>query len=205
MDILIAGLLGLVQGLFGLAGALVSLKDWSQRARIGFAIGFGLLTVVGLGLVVWQAVLAHQSGEAATKALLGDAERPPFVSVISLPGNTRFVTTNTSDYPAYGTKIQLHDDTHRTTALRTYDYAEMAAHLAFLDEKPWTPDDDASEHRFTAQITTRTGLVFEELVLRRAGNDQWMSASRVRQGMRTLEENVDSSWPRDKYGQVDWK
>jgi hypothetical protein len=205
MDILVAGLLGLVQGLFGLAGALVSLKEWSQRARIRFAIGFGILTAAGLGFVVWQAVLAHQSGESATKSLLGDGERPPFVSIISLPGNIHFVTTNSSDFPAYGTKIQVHDETHKASALRSYDYPEMAAHLAVLDDKPWAPDDDASEHRFTAEIVTRAGLASEEIILRRAGNNQWMRACRVQQGMRTLEEDVDSSWPRDDQGQVEWK
>jgi len=205
MDILIAVLLGLVTGVFGFAGAAVSLKQWSRPARVRFAILFGILTLIGFGLTIWQAVRAAQSGEENRKIQLGDAARPPFVSVISLPGYARFVTTNVSDFPVYGTHVQLYDDTHKTVALRTYDYPEIAAHLAIVDDKPWIPEDDASEHHFTVTITTRTGLVSEELILRRAGNNQWMRASRVQQGMRTLEQDVDSSWPRDKDGQPEWK
>src|SRR5271163_4004250 len=117
MDILVGVLLAAQQATFGVLGVVVSLN----HRRIRYAFFFGALALIGIGLTVWQAVLAHQSGEAATKSLLGDAERPPFVSVISLPGNTRFVTTNSSDYPAYGTHIQLDDDTNRTS-IRTFDY-----------------------------------------------------------------------------------
>jgi hypothetical protein len=183
---------------------LVSLKKWGQRTRDNFAIVLAILSFAGVPLIAWQAVRSVQSSDESRKTLLGDPERPPFVSVISLPGNTRFVTTNSSDFPAYGTKIQLHDDTHRATAIRTYNYPEIAAYVAILDDTPWTPEDDASEHRFAAEITTRTGLLSEELILRRTGNNQWMRASRVRQGMRTLEQDVDSAWPRDKDGQVNW-
>jgi hypothetical protein len=205
MDIAIAVMLGLQQAVFGFAGAVVALGKWSRSARVRFAILFGILSLVGFALITWQALRAVQSYAENRKTLLGDAERPPFVAVISLPGNTRFVTTNISDYPAYGTKIQLYDDANRSVPLRTFDYPEMAAHLAFLDDKPWTPDDNAPEHHFTAQISTRTGLVFEELILHRTDNNQWMRASRVRQGMRTLEEDVDSSWPRNDKGQIEWK
>jgi|ERR1017187_3768329 hypothetical protein len=205
MDILIAALLGLIQTVFGFAGNAVALKQgWSYRARIRFAILFAVLSSAGLALVIWQAIRASQSNEENRKTLLGDPERPPFVSIFSLPGDTRFITVNPSDYPAYGAHIQLHDEMHRTTSLYAYGPSDLAAHLASKDEKQWKPEDDASEHRFTAEITTRTGLVFEELILRKAGNDQWMRALRVRQGMRTLEQDVDSSWPRDKYGQPDW-
>jgi hypothetical protein len=201
LDIFVAVLLAVQQAVFGVLAVIMSLKHGRRR----YAVIFVALSLVGIVLVFWQAVLAHQSGEESKKAMLGDPERPPYVSIISLPGNTRFVVTNASDFPAYGTKIQLHDETHKTTALRTYDYPEMAAHLAVLDNKPWNPEDDSSEHRFTAEITTRTGLVSEELILRRAGNNQWMRASRIRQGMRTLEQDVDSSWPRDRNGQIDWR
>ena len=204
MDIVITVLLALVNAASGIAGSVVSLKKRSEVSRIRFAALFVALASAGIGLVTFQAIRAAQSNEESRKTLLGDAERPPFVSVISLPGRTRFVTTNDSNYPAYGTRIQLYSDANKATAIRTYDYPDMAAHVAFLDEKLWTADDDVSEHRFTASIATRTGLVSEELILRRAGNNQWMAASRVRQGMRTLEEHIDSSWPRDQSGQVNW-
>jgi hypothetical protein len=189
------------QAVFGVLAVIVSLS----HRRVRYAFIFGGLAVVGIVMVVWQAFLARQSNEATTKALLGDAERPPYVSVMSLPRKTRFVIANISDFPAYGTQIQVHDDTHKTTAVRSYEYPQIAAHVAILDENPWIPDDDASEHRFTAQITTRTGIVSEELILRKAGNNQWMKACRVQQGMRTLEQDIDSSWPRDQSGQVEWK
>jgi hypothetical protein len=204
MDIAIAVVLGLIQALFGFAGASVSLKEWSKLTRVRIAILGGFLSAFGLVLVVWQAVRAAQSSEENRKNLLGDAERPPFVSVISLPGSTRFVTTNSSDYPAYGTTIQLFE-AKGSAPIRTFSYPEMAAHVAFLDDRTWAPENDAPEHRFTAQITTRTGLDYEELILRHTENNQWMRACRVRQGMRILEEDVDSSWPRDEKGQIEWK
>ena len=40
---------------------------------------------------------------------------------------------------------------------------------------------------FTGTLSTRTGIVTENLMLRKAGNDQWMRASRVMQGMHLLE------------------
>jgi hypothetical protein len=201
MDVFVAALLAMQQAIFGVLAVIMS----SKYHRMRYAVGFGALSAIGIALVIWQAVLAHQSNDAAVEAQLGDAERPPFVSVISLPANTWFVTVNNSDYPAYGTKIQLYDDANGATAIRSYNHPEMAAHLAIRDDKPWTPSDMTTEHHLTAQITTRTGLVREELILRKTDNNQWMRASRVRQGMRTLEQDVDSSWPRDEYGQVDWK
>lgn len=202
MDIFVAVLLALQQATFGVLASVIALK---HRARVRYAIVFGILSLLGIALAGWQALITYKGTEETRKELLGDPERPPFVTIMSLPGVTHFVTLNNSDYPAYGTKIQLHDETHKTSPVRNYEYAEMAAHLGIIDYKAWSPDDDASEHRFGVDITTRTGLVFEDLVLRRAGNGQWMRASRVRQGMRTLEEDVDSSWPRDQNGQPDWK
>jgi hypothetical protein len=206
MDIFIVVMLSLMSALNGSAWVFVKKRSekWSPSSRNRFAVCLAILSFLGVPLVGWQAIRAAHGGEENRKTQLGDAERPPFVSIISLPGSTRFVTTNISDFPAYGTKIQLHDGTHRTTALRTYDYPEMAAHTAILDDKSWTPEDDVSEHRFTAEIVTRTGIVYEELILRRTGNDQWMRACRVQQGMRILEQDVDSAWPRGQDGQPDW-
>jgi len=205
MDIFLAAMIGLVQSVNGIAWVWVFLnKKWGQSARNRFAIILAILSFAALPVIIWQAVLAHRGGEENRKALLGDQERPPFVSVISLPGNTRFVTTNASDYPAYGIHIELYDDASKSTPLRAFDYPEMAAHLAFLDNKSWSPVGD-DEHHFTAEISTRTGLVSEELVLRYAGNNQWMKACRIQQGIHTLEEDVDSAWPRNKSGQVEWK
>ena len=201
MDIFVAAVLGLLNALFGIAGMSEFGNRLGKRTRVGILVTFLVLTE---GLIVWQASLAHQSGEENKKTQLGDSERPPFISVISLPNATHFVTVNDSDYPAYEPEMLLYDDTHKTQPLRNYAWPEIPAHAARVDDKLWTPEDDASEHRFTAQITTRTGLYLEELILRRAGNDQWMRACRVRQGMRTLEQDVDSAWPRDKSGQVKW-
>jgi hypothetical protein len=207
MDIFIAVLLGLVQALFGLAGAAVALKTWTRRARLRFAVFFVLLAICGIGLVAWQAVRAFRSSEESKeeskKISLGDARHPPWLGVISLPGITRFITTNGSDYPVYGVKIRLYDAATQTQ-LRNYDYPEIAAHLAFFDDAPWIPPDGAADCHFTAQITTRAGVYFEELILRRMENNQWMRAARVRQGMRTLEEDIDSAWPRDRSGQIKW-
>ena len=203
MDVFISVALGIVNAMFLYLGAVVPLRKRSARSLGRLGTYFGFLSLVGLALVAWQAVRASQSSEENRKTLLGDAERPPYVSVISLPNNTRFIRANASDYPAYGVEIQLHDDADKANPWRKYTPTEMAAHTALADEQPWTPNDNL-EHHFTAQIGTRTGVAYEELILRPAGNNQWMKACRVRQGMRTLEEDVDSSWPRDKNGQIEW-
>ncbi|MGA2737550.1 MAG: hypothetical protein ABSG65_08870 [Bryobacteraceae bacterium] len=205
MDVAITVVLALVQGVFGWAGAVLSLKTWSARARRRFAILFVTLPLLSTGLIGWLAVRGNRSSEQSKKAILGDAEHPPFLAVISMPGFTRFVTNNGSDYPAYGIKIQLYDDADSRIVVRSYDYSEMPAHSAFVDDVPWVPPDEVPEHHFTGYITTRAGLFTQELILRHAESNQWSRASRVRQGMRTLEEDVDSSWPRDKNGRIGWK
>jgi hypothetical protein len=88
--------------------------------------------------------------------------------------------------------------------VRDWNYAEMGAHQAFMDDQLWIPLDDTLQRHFTATISTRTGIVTEELMLRKAGNDQWMRASRVIQGMHLLETDIDSGWPRNSGGEVDW-
>jgi hypothetical protein len=42
------------------------------------------------------------------------------------------------------------------------------------------------------------------MLVQRTENNQWMRANRVIQGMRTLREDVDSAWPRDTKGNIDW-
>jgi len=208
MDLAISILLGVIQAAFGLFGALVSLgANWSVSARKKFAALFLLLTLVAIGLLIWQAVRAAESNEATRKLQLGDPERPPSVAAISLPGNTRFVVDNSSDYPAYGVRIRLLDDTSPTqpVIVRDWNYPEIPAHTGLMDDNRWIPPDSLSEHHFSATITSRTGIVSEELILRKSDNDQWMRAARVRRGERTLEEDVDSAWPRNAKGQVDWR
>jgi hypothetical protein len=106
MDVAIAAMLALIQLLSGSAWAGLFAKTWKESVRARF---FMVLSAISLVLVILQAFHAHQSSEENRKSLFGDAERPPFVSVISLPGNTRFVRVNSSGYPAYSTSIQLYD------------------------------------------------------------------------------------------------
>jgi hypothetical protein len=163
--------------------------------------------VVGLGLTVWQAVLTTRSSEDSARTTMGDSDHPPFIALISLPGVHRFVVTNGSNYPCYGVRIRMFDVTAKDAPariVRNWNYAEMGAHQAFMDDQLWTPPDDTLQRHFTATISTRTGVVTEELMLRKTGNDQWMRASRVMQGMRLLETDIDSAWPRNSRGEVDW-
>jgi hypothetical protein len=102
----------------------------------------------------------------------------------------------------------MFDDTTKdgtARIVRDWNYAEIGAHQAFMDDQPWIPLDGTLERHFTATISTRTGIVTEDLMLRKAENDQWMRASRVMQGMRLLETDIDSAWPRNSRGEVDWK
>lgn len=206
MDVAIAVLLGAVQAVVGFAGVAISLKNWADRARRRFLALFVGLSLLGVAMVTWQAVRAARGSDENKRTLLGDPEHPPFVAIISLPGYTRFVVTNPSDYPAYGIKIRLYDDTcGAQKVVRNYDYPEMAAHVAFVDDEAWMPTDGAIERRFVASITTRTGLVSQEMLLRQTGTNQWMRASRIRNGARTLGEDIDSSWPRNQKGEVKWR
>lgn len=52
------------------------------------------------------------------------------------------------------------------------------------------------EHRFSAEIVSRTGIAHEELILRPAGNNQWMMACRI-DGHISKCQQPDSAWPRD--------
>ncbi len=74
-----------------------------------------------------------------------------------------------------------------------------------MDDRLWNPPDDTPQRHFTTTISTRTGIVTEELLLRKAENDQWMRASRIVDGMRLLETDIDSAWPRNNQGEVDWE
>lgn len=56
MDILVAVLLGTQQAIFGVLAIVVSLK---HKVRVRYAIVFGVLSIIGIALIVWQAMLAH--------------------------------------------------------------------------------------------------------------------------------------------------
>jgi hypothetical protein len=170
---------------------------------------FIALGAIGILASLWQVsdakIEAARSGEESKRNALGDPDHPPFLAVISLPKLTRFVVTNGSDYPAYGTKIRAYDDTPGSARHPVdWSYPEMGPHVAFMDDKPWIASDRLSKHHFMISIATRTGLVTEELFVRKAENNQWMQAFRVTRGIQTLQENVDSAWPRKPDGSIDW-
>jgi hypothetical protein len=201
MDVLVAAILGLINALNGCAW-LISPEKWSERGRRRFKVMFALFSFAGVALVVWQAVLAHESGEETRKLQLGDAGHPPYIAIISLPNRTFFVRTNASDYPAYSVQIHLYSENDQTHSMRSYGPEEMAAHTAIMGNDPWTTNDNL-EHRFTAEVVTRTGISREELVLRPAGNNQWMMACRI-DGLISKCQQPDSAWPRDANAQPDW-
>ena len=195
-----------MQATIAVTGSYLWAKRLTYKQKPRYFHFLVILALVGLGLSIWQAVLIKQGGEEAARAALGDADHPPFIALISLPGVHRFVVTNGSDYPAYGIRIRMYDDTvpDAQRIVRNWEYSEMAAHAAFMDDQLWFPPDNAPQRHFTATIATRTGIVTEELMLRPAGNNQWERASRVMQGMRLLETDIDSAWPRNAKGEVDW-
>jgi hypothetical protein len=198
MDIFVAALLAAQQAIFGVLAVLVSLEQNRKR----YAVGFAALAIAGIGLTIWQAFLAQQSGDAAIKTQLGDAGHPPHIAVISLPNETFFVRTNTSEYPAYSVQIHLYSEKDQTRPMRSYGPEELAANTAVMDNDPWTGNDNL-EHRFMAEIVSRTGIAHEELILRPAGNNQWMMACRT-DGKISKCQQPDSAWPRDANGQPDW-
>ena len=63
---------------------------------------------------------------------------------------------------------------------------------------------NSARKHFTIIIHSRSGGAIEDLMVRPAGNNQWMRALRVRNGTRILEEHADSAWPLNSQGQVDW-
>jgi hypothetical protein len=209
MDVLLPVLIAIFTFALGFLGVWVTLKppDWVQVHRKPIIGTFIAVSVIGIAVTGWLAFIGHASGEDSKRTLLGDAEHPPWVAVISMPWETRFVLTNNSDYPAYIIAVELFDNTAggRGTEVRRYPARELAAHTAMVDEVPWNPPPDGKPHHFGAQISTRTGLFNEEMILVPSGNNQWARAVRVTQGMRTLEEDIDSAWPRDDKGQVNWR
>jgi hypothetical protein len=101
----------------------------------------------------------------------------------------------------------MYDDTVANTPtriVRDYVYPELPAHAGLMDDEAWIPPDATPQRHFTAFVTTRIGVYQEELVLRQAGNNQWMRALRVTHGMRLLESDVDSEWQRNGKADVDW-
>lgn len=201
MEVLVAAMLGLISALNGCAW-LLSPEKWSERGRRRFKIGFAFLSFAGVALVIWQAALAHQGSEDNKKMQLGDAAHPPYIAIISLPKKTFFVRTNASDYPAYSVQIHLYSEEDQTRPMRSYGPDELAAHTAIMDNNPWLINDNL-EHRFMAEIVSRTGIAHEELVLRPSGNNQWMMACRI-DGQSSKCQQPDSAWPRDLDGKPAW-
>jgi hypothetical protein len=174
----------------------VASRKFTDKQKKPFFWALIALAVVGLGLTVWQAVLTKRSSEDSARTTMGDPDHPPFIALISLPGVHRFVVTNESNYPSYGVRIRMFDDAVNDAPariVRNWDYEEIGARQAFMDDQLWTPPNETPQAHFTATISTRAGIVTEELMLRRSGNDQWMGVSRVMQGMRLLETNIDSA------------
>jgi hypothetical protein len=200
--------IGLVTILMTILGGVVSAhapqKLWQKWLYAITFIAFGVIAM----FFVWR--LSDESvasSRDALRNLLGDSEHPPWIGVISWPGLTRFVTTNNSDYPTYISGMELREDTDGIAGgeTRSYGQLELPAHTARTDERAWVAIGEGTHHHFVATITTRSGLFREEMMLDRAGNNQWARAVRVMQGMRTLEEDIDSAWPRDPSGRIEWK
>ncbi len=203
MDLLLPIVLGLVGLTSNVAGLLMTRKQCSDAARRRFFWLFVALAVLTFILTTWQSVHSYESGqetrEEAKKNQLGDVGHPPHIATVSLPNKTFFVRTNASDYPAYSVQIRLYSEEDQTHPMRSYGPEEMAAHTAIMDNDPWTINDNR-EHRFTAEIVARTGIAREELVLRPAGNNQWMMACRIDMQISKCQQ-PDSAWPRDQNGE----
>jgi len=204
MDFWLTSFIGFTQFVLGVMGVYVALRPPCPKAHKYWITAFIVVGLVGVGATGWLAWRASESGEGQTKNILGDSEHPPFVAIISLPRVTRFVVVNPSDYPAYVARIGLRDD-KTGEIVRTYGPYELAAHTASTDNAPWLPPSDSIQQHFTAEISTRNGLYSEEMMLKKDDNNQWARAVRVTQGMRTLEEDIDSAWPRNSDGSIDWK
>lgn len=200
MDLLLPITVGLIGLISNVAGLLMTRKKWSDVARGRFFWLFVALTGLTFILTTWQSVDSRQSEreakEETKKTQLGDAEHPPHIAIISLPNKTFFVRMNPSEYPAYSVWMHLYGEKDQTHPMRSYGPEEMAAHTAIMDNDPWIINDNL-EHRFSAEIVSRTGIAHEELILRPAGNNQWMMACRI-DGHISKCQQPDSAWPRDQ-------
>jgi hypothetical protein len=200
MDLFLRITLGFIGFISSVAGLLMARKQRSNVARGRFFRLFVALAGLTLIITTWQSVDSYQTGqkakEEAKKIQLGDAEHPPHIAIISLPNKTFFVRTNASEYPAYSVQMHLYSETDQTHPMRSYGPEEMAAHIAITDNDPWIINDNL-EHRFRAEIVSRTGIAREELILRPAGNNQWMMACRI-DGQISKCQQPDSAWPRDQ-------
>jgi hypothetical protein len=87
MSFFVAIAIGAAQTVTAIVGSYVASKKFTYKQKRPF-IG---LAAVGLGLTIWQAVLMKRSSEDTTRTTMGDADHPPFIALISLPGVHRFV------------------------------------------------------------------------------------------------------------------
>lgn len=166
MSFFVAITIGVVQTVTAIVGSYVASKKFTYKQKRPFFWVFIGLAVVGLGMTVWQAVLTKRSSEDSARTAMGDPDHPPFIALISLPGVHRFIVTNGSNYPCYGVRIRMFDDTVNAAPariVRNWNYEEIGAHQAFMDDQLWTPPDDTPQRHFTATISTRPGIVTEEL------------------------------------------
>ena len=118
-----------------------SSKDKHRHLYFGFSV---LAGIAMLGLTIAGAVNAKRGSDEAMHNSLGDPDHPPYVAVISLPHITRFLVTNTSNYPAYGIRIRLYDDTAPTgppIIVHDFVYSDLASHTALMEDQPWYPPD----------------------------------------------------------------
>jgi hypothetical protein len=162
MNLLIAVLIGIVQAVTAITGYYVASKKFTYKQKRPFFWVFTALAVTGVGLLIWQNIDAKRSSDESTRMAMGDPDHPPFVELISLPGVHRFVVRNGSNYPSFGIRIRLYDETVRdgpARIVRDWVYSELAAHAAFMDDQLWVPPDNAPQRRFSATIATRTGIV----------------------------------------------
>jgi len=200
MDIFLALSVALVQSVLAVGGFAVSLdvhKDY-KIGRKSLFMFFGGFLLIGFVLTAWAGVRAYYSGEDSKKIQLGDSVHPPFVDIVSLPTKTRFVVTNGSEFPSYGVIVSMADDADPSHPIK-YEYNEIPAHVARVDDKPWIPDS-APLHHFTILINTRAGSAREELYMRPSDNNQWMRALNVVYDGHIVEAQSDSQWPRDERG-----
>lgn len=111
MGFFVAITIGVFQTVTAILGTYVASRKFSYKQKKPFFWIFIRLAVVGLGLNASQAVLTKRSSEDSARTTMGDPGHPPFIALISLPGAHRFVVTNGSNYPCYGVRIRMFDDT----------------------------------------------------------------------------------------------
>jgi hypothetical protein len=192
----------LVSGYLGLQVTLQPPKTARKKRR--YKIAFGTLSLLSVGLILWQGIRNGQAHDREMKLILGDEMVPPLVDVLVLPDHWMIVVSNEAGSSAYNVTMDLSEiSPHPLDALLSRTYPEINAHTAPIVANA-IPPPEGNVCLFRAMIRTRLGSYSEQIQLRRLPDGQWSRASRVMNDSGVVTHQEHSDFPRNAKGEIEW-